>query len=155
MQAKIPMARDYYGVTRGEVVFLIELCEICERKAGSKSKGPLKPTVSLKIFERIQRDLLDMRSTPDEKYKWICHMVCHFSKIRMMVAMENKEAATVARVVHPWICTYAIMDILQSDNGTEFKGYAVSWFEATVSRLSMADLKRLGLKGWWSNLIRR
>lgn len=49
-------------------------------------------------------------------------MVDHFSKIRKKIAMENKEAATVARVVHQWICTYGIMDILQSDNVTEFKG---------------------------------
>ena len=36
----------------------------------------------------------------------------------MMVAMENKEAATVARVVLLGICTYGMIDIFQFDNGT-------------------------------------
>ena len=40
----------YYGATREEVIFLIKLCEICHRKAYSKSKGPLKPIISTAIF---------------------------------------------------------------------------------------------------------
>ena len=40
----------YYGATREEVIFLIKLCEICHRKAHSKSKGPLKPIISTAIF---------------------------------------------------------------------------------------------------------
>ena len=52
----------YYGATREEVTFLIKLCKICHQ---SKSKGPLKPIVSTAIFQRVQIDLIDMRSTPD------------------------------------------------------------------------------------------
>ena len=44
------------------------------------------------------------------------------SKQRMLAALEDKEAFTVSRVVHRWICIYGVMDILQSDNGSEFKG---------------------------------
>ena len=54
--------------------------------------------------------------------KWIAHLEDHMSKLHMIVAIPNKEAVTVARVLHQWITAYGIPDILQSDNGTEFKG---------------------------------
>ena len=115
----------YYGATREEVIFLIKLCEICHRKAHSKSKGPLKPIISTAIFQRVQIDLINRRSTPDitpsGTFLWIAHLVDHISKQRMLAAMENKEAITVSRVVHRWICIYGVMDILQSDNRSEFK----------------------------------
>ena len=40
----------------------------------------------------------------------------------MLLALPNKEAVTVAIAVNRWICIYGAMDILQSDNGSEFKG---------------------------------
>ena len=115
----------YYGVTCEDIVFLVKLCEICHRKAPSKSKGPVKFIISTKLFERVQIDLIDMRSTPDitpnGTYKWIAYLVCCMSKVRMLFALPNKEAATVAQVVNRWICIFGAMDILQSDNGSEFK----------------------------------
>ncbi len=44
------------------------------------------------------------------------------SKICILLSLPNKEAVTVATSVHRWICIYGAMDILQSDNGSEFKG---------------------------------
>lgn len=114
--------REFYGIASQEVYFLVKLCEICHRKAHSKSKGPLKSIVTTRLFERVQIDLIDMTSTPDGAYVWICHMEDHFSKFHMLFAMTNKEAATVARHVHTWISILGISEILQSDNGSEFKG---------------------------------
>ena len=103
------------------MIFLIKLCEICHRKAPSKSKGPLKNIISTEVFERVQIDLIDMRSTPEVTttgaFLWICHLLCHFCKIQMLIALINKEAATVARAIHCWICTSDVMKILQSGNG--------------------------------------
>ena len=116
----------YYGVSCEEVVFLIKLYEICHRKASSKSKGSLKPIISTKLFKRVQIDLIDMRSTLDitanGTYKWRAHLVCYMSKVRMLFTLPNKEAATMAQAVNQWICIFGAMDILQSDNGSEFKG---------------------------------
>lgn len=103
-------------------MYLVKLCEICHRKASSRSIGPLKSIVSTHLFERVQVDLIDMTSEPDGEYKWICHMEDHFSKFHMLFAMRNKEAPTVARKVYHWIAILGIFEILQSDNGTEFKG---------------------------------
>ena len=112
----------YYNISRAEVLFLIKLYEICHRKAASKSKGPLKPIISIKLFERVQVNLIDITSTPDGSYIWICHIEDHFSKFHMLFPIKNKEAATVARCIHHWIAVLGIFDILQNDNGREFQG---------------------------------
>lgn len=89
------ISKTYYGVTCEEIVFLIKLCEICHRKAPSKSKGPMKPIISTKLFERVQIDLIDMRSTPDVTpngtYKWIAHLVCCMSKVSMLFALAKER----------------------------------------------------------------
>ncbi len=119
------IGQSYYGMSREEIVLLVKLCEICHRKAHSKFKRPLVPVISTKLFERVQIDLINMQSIPDITttviYKWIAHLVCCMSKICMLLALPNKEAVTVATTVNQWICIYGAMDILQSDNGSEFK----------------------------------
>lgn len=40
----------------------------------------------------------------------------------MLLVLPNKEAVTVASAVNQWICIFDAMDILQSDNSSEFKG---------------------------------
>ncbi len=112
-------------MSREEVVFLVKLCEICHRKTNTKSKGPLVPIISIKLFERVQIDLIDMRSTPDITttviFKQIAHLVCCMSKRRILLVLRNKKAVTVATAVNQWICIYGAIDILQSDSGFEFK----------------------------------
>ena len=97
-------------------------CAICSRARPSNAKGPLKLIQSKRVFERVQIDLIDMSNDADGDLKWICHMEDHFSKFHMMFGMPDKESSTVAHVVHRWICWLGVMDILQNDNGTEFKG---------------------------------
>lgn len=67
-----------------------------------------------------------MRSTPDITtnviFKWIAYLVCCMSKIRMLLALPNKEDVTVASAVNRWIFIFGAMEILQFDNGSEFKG---------------------------------
>lgn len=98
------VGQSHYCVSRKEVVFLVKLCEICHRKAHSKSKGPLVSIISTKLFERIQIDLINMQSTPDITttaiYEWIAPIVCCTSKIHMPLALPNKEAVTVATAVN-------------------------------------------------------
>ncbi len=54
------VGQSYHGVSREKVVFLVKLCEICHRKAQSKSKGPLIPIICTKLFERVQIDLINI-----------------------------------------------------------------------------------------------
>ena len=63
-----------------------------------------------------------MTATPDGEYVWICYMEDYFSKFYWLFAMTNKEAPIVAYYIYMWIVILGIFEILQSDNGGEFKG---------------------------------
>ena len=63
-----------------------------------------------------------MRGDPDDDQKWICHMRDHFSKYSIATPMANKTSIEVVKVVVMWIMHFGPPKILQSDNGTEFKG---------------------------------
>ena len=93
-------------------------------------KGPLKHIISIQIFQHVQINLIDMRSTsnitPSGYFLWIAHLLDHMSKQQMLADIENKETITVSQVIHRWICINGVMDILQSDNGSEFKGVCLA-----------------------------
>lgn len=63
-----------------------------------------------------------MRGDLDEEFKWICHLRDHFSKYSVASPMPNKTSEEVVKVVLNWILHLGPPKILQSDNGTEFKG---------------------------------
>ncbi len=68
------------------------------------------------------RYAIDTRYYPTVIFKWIAYLVCCMSKIHILLALSNKKAVTVAIAVNRWIRIYSALDILQSDNGSEFKG---------------------------------
>ena len=59
-----------------------------------------------------------MSTTPDGEYKWILHIVDHFSKFSSSFALRSKHAVEVAEKLVLWI---GPQHILQCDDGTEFK----------------------------------
>jgi hypothetical protein len=65
---------------------------------------------------------MDMRHQPDGQYKWLFHLKDHFSKHSMLYAMKSKRASEVADNLELYIRHIGVPEILQFDNGREFKG---------------------------------
>ena len=62
-----------------------------------------------------------MSNEPDDIYKWIGHVVDHFSKYHVLFAMLSKEASEVALNLTRHVFAYfGLPYLLQSDNGREF-----------------------------------
>ena len=116
------VSQGYYGIIRTEIIWLLKRCQICIRRARNRSRGPLIPIVTTKLFERIQVDLIDFRNEPDNIYHWILHIKDHFSKYCQLYPLANKEAKTVANAMTYWLSAFGPPSIVQSDNGREFKG---------------------------------
>jgi hypothetical protein len=116
----------YYGIAREECDWVISHCLVCQATAANKSRGPLEPIITTRLFERIQIDLIDFRKEPDGQYKWICHIKDHFSKFSKLYVLKSKEAKEVAAALADWICTFGIPEITQCDNGKEFKGLCLA-----------------------------
>jgi hypothetical protein len=120
----------YYGIPRTVVSKFIKLCPVCNCKAIQNVQPRLKPIRSDEIWGRIQLDLVDMQGRPCKKngkvYKWIAHVVDHFSKFHIIWAMEHKSAEEVVSGLHRLVFPYiGLPKILQCDNGKEFKNKEV------------------------------
>lgn len=62
-----------------------------------------------------------MQSSPDSEYRFIGHMVDHFSKFHIIFPMKSKTAKeTTKNIVDKFFSIFGTPTILQSDNGTEF-----------------------------------
>ena len=97
-------------------------CDICQRvkSAPTNMRAPLQPIVTNKVFERVHIDLMGPMAN-SHGYKYILVIIDAFSRWIEAVPLTNKRAETVAwALLTTWICRYGWMDILHSDNGTEF-----------------------------------
>ena len=62
-----------------------------------------------------------MTHLPHGDYKWIPHVVDHWSKFQFIYPLTCKTAADVANALHKWVVpVMGLPSVLQSDNGSEF-----------------------------------
>lgn len=104
----------------------IKTCPTCNLKQSQTVQPRLKPIKSENFWERVQLDLVDMRSENSNGYKWIAHAMCHFTKFHILWPMKNKSAVDVSEGLKTFVLPYfGLPKILQCDNGTEFKNQLV------------------------------
>lgn len=114
--------RNYYGITRQEVEWILSHCSTCAVNKTQTKTAPLKPIITNTLFERVQVDLVDMSNRRDGSFKWICHFKDHFSKYSQAYPLESKHSESVCTALRHWISHLGPPKILQCDNGSEFKG---------------------------------
>lgn len=82
----------------------------------------LKPILSNEIFQRVQLDLIDMRHNKDDQYCWIGHAVDHNGQFHVLWPQTMKTGEQVkSNLRSRWLAYFGLPNILQSDNGLEFK----------------------------------
>ena len=73
-----------------------------------------------------------MRHLPHGSYKWILHIVDHWSKFHFAFPLAQKSATDVAGALHKWVFpVMGLPSILQSDNGQEFINKVIDEVVAT------------------------
>jgi transposase InsO family protein len=110
------------GVTQHVKTF-IQKCERCQlAKAEAPAPGRLHPLPMMDAPNiRLHADLFGPLKTGGNGNKYILVLTDAFSKLAELVAIENKEAVTVARAIFErWICRYSAPQILVTDQGKEF-----------------------------------
>ena len=113
----------YYGITQQEVEWILRRCTTCILDKNANVSAPIQAIEVNRTLERIQIDLVDMRSIPSGgKYHWILHIKDHWSKYSVLFALKNKKAESVAKKLEYFIRMFGAPEILQADNGKEFKG---------------------------------
>jgi hypothetical protein len=114
--------KQYYGITRQDVIFILKRCKNCALNRPSTIKAPLVPIVSGRAWERVQIDLIDMRHEPSGQFKWILHIKDHFSKYTQLYPLKSKHSEPIAEAFAQFIGAFLPPKIMQADNGKEFKG---------------------------------
>jgi len=126
------VSEDWERVPRNLCEAYVLRCAICNAKfAKQVAKRPIVPIVSHGFLDRLQMDLFDMQQTPggaSQQYRYVMHLVDHFTRFSVLRALENKEAESVLRVLEDVCALIGYPTILQSDNGTEFKNSLVQDF---------------------------
>jgi len=116
------MQKQYYGASRDDCQWIIDNCKVCVHNRADKSKAPLQPIIVSKVWERLQIDLIDFRHEPCGQYKWVLHVKDHFSKYSLLFPLKSKHATPIADCIAQVIMCFGPSQILQADNGKEFKG---------------------------------
>ena len=93
-----------------------------QARISKKSQKSLvtNPILSFTFGARGQVDLIDMRTIPDDNYKWILNYQDHFTKWVVLKPLSKKCAEEVASTLVATFYTLGAPNILQSDNGKEF-----------------------------------
>ena len=76
----------------------------------------------MKVLKRLQSDLIDMHTKPDDEYVWILHLKDHFPKFSILYALKSKKASEIAYYIRLFVRHLGMPEILQCDNSREFKG---------------------------------
>lgn len=105
-----------------QVEWLLKRCQTCLLERQNRSRAPLQSIIFNRTLERVQIDLVDFRHEPDGQYKWILHVKDHFSKFTSLYALKSKTSEEVAGSIAQRIGMLGHPEILQCDNGREFKG---------------------------------
>jgi hypothetical protein len=98
----------------------LQCCASCAVRKSCKQ--PVVPTaiVSVGFLTRLQIDLIDFRTRPDNDFQWILHCRDHYSKYSWAHALKSKEAEPIANYLSSLFYQFGPCKILQSDNGREF-----------------------------------
>jgi hypothetical protein len=113
--------KSKYFIPTQAVITFIKLCRVCSSKKTFPKKGiVVRPITSTEFNSRGQVDLIDLQSTPDERYKWLLHYQDHLTKFTFLRPLTSKRAAEVAFELLKIFLEVGCPNILQSDNGREF-----------------------------------
>jgi hypothetical protein len=92
----------YYGITEGQVKWVIVRCAICTLQAANKGKPPIKPIKVKFCLEQLVIDLMDFRAMADGDWKWVFNKKEPLSRYIWLDPLKDKTAAGVCDNLVKW-----------------------------------------------------
>ncbi|CAF4522606.1 unnamed protein product [Didymodactylos carnosus] len=119
------ISSQYSWIPKFVVEIFLKHCFACQVRKPVKQQVVSKSIISLGVMNRLQIDLIDMRTRPDVVsndivYQWILNCVDHFSKFSWAYPLQNKSASEVAKRLRELFYVFGPPRLLHSDNGREF-----------------------------------
>jgi hypothetical protein len=104
-----------------------DVCPRCiEQQQRHRPVAGLRPIITLGFGVHGQVDLIDFQSMPDGVFHFLLNYIDHGIKILSCVPIVRKRASCVAYALFQIFTVYGPLMILQSDNGREFSGAAMT-----------------------------
>ncbi len=109
------------NLTKDMVEVFIKLCSTCSKNSLFQQAGIVfKPIVTQKFNGRIQVDISDYQSCPDQKFKFVLNIQDHYTKFCILHPLMTEAAAVIAMNLIDAFRACGVPDILQIDHGCEF-----------------------------------
>jgi hypothetical protein len=100
----------------------VATCPTCQKFRLGRGRAYYKPAVRFlpadDLHSAVGVDLIELNE--DNGYKYICCIVCHFSKMVRLFPIKDKEAVTVAKCLFKFYAQVGVYDLLRCDQGSEF-----------------------------------
>lgn len=111
-----------YGISRNDVQWLLEHCQVCILNCQNFTSASLQPILVKEVMAQVQADLIDMRTKSDGEYVWILYLKDHLLKFSILYILKSKRLSKITYYISLFVRHLGIPGILQCDNGQEFKG---------------------------------
>ena len=116
-----------HNVPRDVCKMFTDLCPRCiQRHQRTRPVAGLRPIITNGFNVRGQVDLVDFQSMPDGEFRFLLNYIDHGIKFLFSVPIVRKRASCIAIALLQIFTVIGPPMILQSDNGSEFHGAALS-----------------------------
>ena len=122
------IAKAFCGITERKIQTFLNQQQVNQQiHPCFKNKQKLKPVTSREVMNRIQMDIVDMTQNPvqisdDKIYRYVLVVLDVFSRFIFLRPLQSKSSTEVASVVMQIFSDVGPPKIIQTDQGTEFKG---------------------------------
>jgi transposase InsO family protein len=120
----------YHYISRDMCQEYKKRCVHCNRTSSIRDHGkpPIHPIDGKDTFHHMQLDLIDFRTSPagpENQYKFVAHLIDHFSTFHITEAIEDKNATTILHFLRKVFSFLGFPLVLHTDNGSEFENSVV------------------------------
>ena len=121
------ITQSFCGVAEREIQSFLNNQEISQQLNPSFiNKQPLKPVSSKRVMDRIQMDIVDLMRSPvhiyEKTFRYVLVVLDVFSRYVFLRPLQSKSSAEVATHVVQMFSDVGPPKIVQTDQGTVFKG---------------------------------
>ncbi|KAG0418124.1 Gag-Pol polyprotein [Dictyocoela roeselum] len=113
----------FFCIKRDIIRNVVRDCEVCRFSFPMKTSDKTSHVIASFPNQRFQIDLIDLKKISDinEDYKYILSVIDIYSRFGIVRALKSKSGGIIANTLREIFYEYGPCQILQSDNGLEFK----------------------------------
>ena len=121
------ICRTFVGVTHHQIQIHLNKCKMSQRlNPLFRNKPALIPVTSEGVFDQVQMDLVTMEHSTvlkgNQTFKFVLVVLDIFSRFMFLRPLETKFSAEVAKQLVHLFNDVGPPKVVQTDQGTEFKG---------------------------------